>query len=510
MEFRYLFEEALPGLAWCARLVKASETVTVRHGAGVETRKDSFFEGAWNGELIRGQFDQAEIFIGSGGKMTADGLVISAPSHYLERIYLICGGEEFFISNSHVFALVAAQDELDLGYRDYFFDLWRHMRRDLSAPVALPTRKGNRLFGYDSCNLLITNNLAICRKPKNLSPEPENYDQVTDLLEKSLSAVITNAGDPARKRRYRPVTMISTGYDSVAVSAMAAQASCREAVTLVQRNGEGDGDDDDGSTIAGILGMTVTAYDRMEYRNQGGVPEAEFSISGPVNWAPISSMESQLADSLLLTGLCGYDWQQPGRLMSRHHFPPASITEFRLRVGFLLLPGLFAGAVHKRAVRRISCLRDLRPWTVPEAEYNKPILRRIAEESGIPRSLFGWHKRASAFVNLANPANFSTEGYSDFRRFCAENHIDIDCRPSLFRKVVASLSRKATKTADRLLTILPASVFSLVKPYLWPLYPRTSYPLWQSQKALYTFHWGFAHTRKRYEESGGTRNLAER
>ena len=41
------------------------------------------------------------------------------------------------------------------------------------------------------------------------------------LLERTMRLVIANAGDAARRWRYRPVAMVSQGYDTTAVAAVA-------------------------------------------------------------------------------------------------------------------------------------------------------------------------------------------------------------------------------------------------------------------------------------------------
>lgn len=53
---------ALPRLAWCARLDCRAGTLSVVHGAGVETRGNGFVEGAWAGDFGGDDFDVARAF----------------------------------------------------------------------------------------------------------------------------------------------------------------------------------------------------------------------------------------------------------------------------------------------------------------------------------------------------------------------------------------------------------------------------------------------------------------
>ena len=57
------------------------------------------------------------------------------------------------------------------------------------------------------------------------------------------------------------------------------------------------------------------------------------------------------------------------------------------------------------AIRAISESDAMRPWRL-NTGYDRPIPRRIVEESGVPRSMFGIHKQytATQAANLHNVA----------------------------------------------------------------------------------------------------------
>jgi len=61
-----------------------------------------------------------------------------------------------------------------------------------------------------------------------------------------------------------------------------------------------------------------------------------------------------------------------------------------MRVGFLhfAVPGI--GAIHAQALHRVTS-DEMRPWSVG-GPYDKPIPRRMAEEGGVSRHLFGLFK----------------------------------------------------------------------------------------------------------------------
>jgi hypothetical protein len=73
------------------------------------------------------------------------------------------------------------------------------------------------------------------------------------------------------------------------------------------------------------------------------------------------------------------------------------MSELRLLVGFIQLPLPFMGARRKPDLVRITESSDMAPWRVGTA-YDRPIPRRIAEEAGVPRHLFGQSKMASVVL----------------------------------------------------------------------------------------------------------------
>lgn len=69
----------------------------------------------------------------------------------------------------------------------------------------------------------------------------------------------------------------------------------------------------------------------------------------------------------------------------------------------------------------------MRPWSVG-GSYDRPLPRRIAEESGLPRDRFGVRKVASSHSHLTEPSRFSARALSDYRHFVIERHAGIPSR----------------------------------------------------------------------------------
>jgi hypothetical protein len=224
-------------------------------------------------------------------------------------------------------------------------------------------------------------------------------------MQDTLDRVIRNACDPARRQAFRPVCMISKGYDSVAVAALASRAGCREAVTYRESGSDSGTVDDDGSEIGRVLGYETTVYERPDPRTTLGEGEEEFYMEPWGVDRELAPMEPQLAASMLLSGRSTSGWQVgegarwglpgnsglPDLQRPIPYTPGCALTDFRLRVGFLHFAVPAIGAIHAPFLHRLTESDDMRPWRVG-GSYDKPIPRRIAEEAGVPRHLFGFFK----------------------------------------------------------------------------------------------------------------------
>ena len=96
--------------------------------------------------------------------------------------------------------------------------------------------------------------------------------------------------------------------------------------------------------------------------------------------------------------------------------------ELRLVQGFIQLPLPFMGARHKQDIVRITESFEMEPWRVAN-EYDRPIPRRIAEEAGVPRHLFGQSKMASVVIFPPPAIPFSKTLRREFFNYLADENI---------------------------------------------------------------------------------------
>jgi hypothetical protein len=411
MRFNFNVIETLPRLAWCAHITIGNPVISVYGGPWVETGGDWFCEGVWNGDFLTGDFPDASIFMGSGGKITKDGVLFASSTHTLEKLNLVRVDNHIIVSNSLAFLLTQADDWIDPGYKFYVHDLFTIIKGLKKYTNWTPTQRGNKVYLYYHCNVLIDSNLVVRRVSKN-SPEPfANYEDYRRFLRGGVHAVHQNAKASSRKVIYQPLATISSGYDSPASAVLAREIGCTEAVTFTHGRSKFTNYlsmiEDSGKKIGELMGYRVTDFDRETYLQRNGFPEAEFLASGTLGEDVVMvPLEDILPKKLLFTGYHGDKvWDVNNQKVSpyiiRGDASGTSLAEFRLRLGFIHLPVPFMGCIHHPSVHAISNSAELRPWSIGN-NYDRPIPRRICEDYGILAIFLGNRKRRlhSRSVNL--------------------------------------------------------------------------------------------------------------
>lgn len=501
---------SLPRLAWCASLTAGRDAAELWHGPWVETTDADFVEGAWDGDFAGRRFDQAKVLFGSGGQVDADGWLFATPTHMIAHLFALTFGRRFLISNSLAFLLAQAEDSLNPAHARYYFDFLRCRRRGLRQPpvgYTIPTARRRRIHLFVHTNLLVRPDLSLHLRPKTTGPAPTDFAAYRDLLRTSLRRLLANSADPRRHHRYQPIVALSQGFDSTAVAVLA--PDCRQALTFITPP-DAKTPGDNAAPIAAHLGLNLTTFDRHAYRQLPGAPEAEFCAGMSFGaWAPLAAAEEQLEGTFLLMGNYGDDlWTTatnkvlPDLLVPTDSLVEASsVNEFHLRTGFIYCPAPWIGAVHGPAIHRISTSAEMKPWRLGD-KYDRPIPRRIAEESGIPRTAFGQHKIGGLHRFMSRAEAMSPAGYSDFQNFLAAHITGRPLQPG--HGLTKAIERLAARSAGRLhmwlvagLRRLPQSLYLRCLPLAMLPLRDLAHPSWQSP-FLYTFHWGIERIRARY------------
>ena len=388
MEIHFHVHETLPRLAWCAhiRTTKSGAVVRVNHGPWVEVWQDAFAEGVWDEEFRGRGFDQSAVFMGSGGRLFGDRVCFVTPCHNLDSLFQARDKDDAYVSNSLSFLLEASGWELDLSYSYYRTDIWSRMVGGDRYVKQLPTVNGAPIQMFDYVNIEMGEGLNHREVCKPQAAPWNGFDDYRNFLARSFQALHENGASPERKWKYELLATVSSGYDSPAAAVLATEAGCREAISFqqgIEWKTTGATVDDSGVEIARLLGMEVTSCDDDGIPPPSDEVAAEFAACGDGFDLKFRAFERSLPGRILVTGHPGESWKAEAREtspMSRATPVGSSLSEFRLRVGFVHLPVVALGWSRCPQLIRIARSAEMAAWSVG-GDYDKPIPRRILERT---------------------------------------------------------------------------------------------------------------------------------
>jgi hypothetical protein len=215
----------------------------------------------------------------------------------------------------------------------------------------------------------------------------------------------------------------------------------------------------------------------------------------------LAASEAQLVGKLLVIGRYGdvVFGLDPAKRLSDFRttrdnvIAGSTLLEFRLRAGFLQFNPLYAAGLHVAALHAIAASDEMTPWRIG-GSYDRPIPRRILEEAGIPRTLFGVRKAASAALHVKSAAGLSPAARADFEAYRRSMP-----RPGWWRRRFERGLVQLRGRFRKLARTLPPSwsTGSRIAESLIPVprrYERTS-------EMDFAMHWGHARVRTRYAEA---------
>lgn len=421
--FKFWMDPAVAQLCWVAFVRPADGAVRVLHGSGVEidSSRRFFVEGAWAGPFGL-PFDSVGTFFGSGACVSKSGaLVFVSSMATTDWLFLHEAEGEIVVSNSLPALLAAAGDALIPTCTEYASINSSIVAGFRAYCRQLPTRHGHitRVMSHD----LVVDHRGVEWQEKPLPPSFANYEEYVGYLETELARLFVNARD---SRRVRPLAVWSTqsrGYDTTAVNALCAPLGVDRCFTVrqskvVERFADEaqdlEGDVDDGTEICDVLGIPCVGIDRRLFAS-GDFPEESQFLAGlgdNSDYNLLGILRSCTVPTLLLTGCLGELWypfdphyaDQPHMLddtYRRWDLGNHGLTEVRLSAGVCQVAVPYIGARRRTDIMRITGLPDLDRWRIG-GTYDRAIPRRIAEERGVPRSLFGRTKLASV-VEFTKP-----------------------------------------------------------------------------------------------------------
>ncbi len=405
MKFDRELVPGLPPLAWLFHARPNGHRKLV-HGAAVAVHDEGFVEGCLGESGDKDVRDTTHAF-GSALSTRGNRWLFVTPSHTLESLYLYRKSSEWSVSNSLGFLAAyhgitppwdrrygATFASLILGIEDYQRTLWWTPEGEMWR------------ISHENIDLSADGDLRLTQKP--LPPPFHSFKDYVSHLREALALAFANAAVSGSGSGYRPLTTCSSGYDSVCGAALASQVGCREALTL-RKSREGQGDS--GKPVAEALGLAVREVDRPEAVEGDFDEVADFFATGMggEDYA-FKGFGPHVGGRILLTGFHGgklWGPKPPSTVLPGNDLSGASLQEFRLWKNFIHIPvPMIAGQRHPD-IAVISRAPEMAPYRLNN-DYDRPIPRRIIEEAGVPRALFGQQKRAGSMPLFLGSGLLST------------------------------------------------------------------------------------------------------
>lgn len=401
-----------PVAAWYAEWHPDGDVLHVYHGEDVVVQRDRLFEGIWDGPFSEAQFDTSSAFCGTGLVVEGDEVQLIPPFHPQERIYY--SGDLYrnrrCASNSLLCWLTQTGETLDLAWPDYYADMLQILKQGHT-----PSLPSIRLTGGRALHLVELSGWATRagrRLPPRKGPSFEaDFASYRSFLASQIRALCENATQRPRPKRL--ATALSTGFDSVAISVLAAEAGVSQALTFTMR--------EDARRIGAELGLSVLAKGHAEVAAIGS--QIEFFLLAFGKNRALGAFEAEHREAVLFSGHGGDDvWGMQttfdgGRDLARPRdrvLVGNSYAEYRLRVGLVIVPTCLLGQWHWPSIAATSHLPDMDRFR--DGDYSRPIARRIGMEAGLRRSDFAQAKERG---EITGPEQMNPQDAVAYRDFIA-------------------------------------------------------------------------------------------
>lgn len=405
-------EERIPKLAWL--LVLDGEKANAYVGPSVEVRDEGFVEGMWAGEFSKFNFDKSEYLFGSGVRIRNGELIVCPPKHTREKLFLLRDRQKdiTYVSNSIAFILTKSQFYKEKEYGHFMAILTESGNIATSLGI---DRYSNLFFDtgrftwfrfmFYNFKIDIHGNFKVM--PIYLSKIFHDFQSYRVFLTTKTGELFSNAISSVRNIKYKPLTMVSGGYDSPAVSVIAKENGCERCATIeVEVYGVYESGDKIAQTIGfrpvkkkHPLGKKISNLNDYFGKKIEKLAGEFIATDGTGDDFVFKALNDMVAETVLISGTYGdpiweYNSDLPKGLPVRTPFGK-SITEYRLSKGFIFFAMAYMGARYPQIVRKISRSQEMKKYDIG-GSYNRPVPRRIIEEAGVRRGDFAKTKVAAS------------------------------------------------------------------------------------------------------------------
>jgi hypothetical protein len=409
---RMVMVSGLSRLAWCT--VVGSHSAVTYHGPFVENQPGWLSEGVWDDDFSADGLATASTISGSGAIVQDESARFFTATNLVDRILVAKSDTRVIVSNSLPLILAVSGARLlpDHSYTREYSAILAGINT-YNPNIPLDGEGWNLRHYYYGVIAVDFHTLDVTFTRYRRSASFESFEQYSGMLESTTQRIASNATDGRRQRAVELVTTLSRGYDSTAVSTLAARAGVKKAY-LRKRSASiwpsvfRHRVNDDGSVAAHVLGFDVVPVPDSPSGDYCEQLEAAMLASSPTQremvYLPMAvSLHKSSKPTAVFMGYNGdHIWgvaTSEDRYAAvaddiiRSDISGLTHAEVRLVAGFVIVPLSFVGAEGIASLRAISRSSIMKPWSVG-GDYDRPIARRIAEEAGIPRSAFGVRKQA--------------------------------------------------------------------------------------------------------------------
>lgn len=394
LRINYTLRQGWPKLSWVAVLEPGCSDVAVLHGEMVETREEWAVEAVWAGKFDEGDFDETDLVFGSGLRKRGSDIVFVSSATGVDRLWHISHQGKYFVSNTLPGLLSTTGLALDDSYKNYAQDIATVETKGLYRYVGkIPTTGPDVSMVY--FKNILWNEDCLSEVDKIFrTPAFIDFKGYENYLKETAIQLGDNARATSRTFGVGMLVGLSTGYDSVAAAVVARVAGCREAATIVNATSLWRGSDS-GMSIAASLSLACKAYrhDESAYSREIAV----WAGSGGPGGRNLTLFDYPKPLCLFFSG--GYGdtlWERTKQgLQEPVGDYDELLCEDRLINGVFVTLVPWWGIRRAAEIQKLSLLEEMQSWTLNN-DYDRPIARRLAEESGVPRDTFGIRKKNTA------------------------------------------------------------------------------------------------------------------
>ena len=407
----------LPKLGWWADFDVSNDSLSVLHGTSVEPGDRFLVEGVWDGDFSLGEFHRSEAFFGSGIRLEDGDVYFVASSATVDRLFICQDGSHVFASNSLLIMLAQIEATLnpDLDYRRQTMSMMEGIDCENNR-FPIRHKSIDYLTQFTCKNAVVSNGEATYYR-RDTTRSFDGFEHYFSELNSTLVRIGANYTDSSRATNVRPFGTLSTGYDSTAVTCLSREIGVKECFTYTGSWSKRSTNDPafDARPIASALGVEVISLNSSGIRSavDEQFMQAASRLGAQTKLLPLAAhIESHCDSAVLFTGYHGGSvWgMNPkaslvGRALKKRDVSGLDLAELRLKSGFVNVPVPFIFASNIESILAVSRAKDMAPWRL-NTGYDRPIPRRILEEAGVDRYLFGTEK-AAVFNRYSRPANTS-------------------------------------------------------------------------------------------------------